>query len=114
MSALQVFKVIAAIGTILTGLISLIRPRSVTGFTGLAPDGPRGITEIRAVLGAFFVALGALPLILQVPETYQMLGYTYLTVGIVRIVSMIVDKSVMRSNVISVAVEVVFGIILIA
>jgi hypothetical protein len=60
---LQILKIIVAIGTIATGLISLIRPRSVTGFTGLVPKGPRGITEIRAVLGAFFVALGTVPLI---------------------------------------------------
>ena len=110
---LQILKIIAAIGTIATGLISLIRPRSVTGFTGLVPKGPRGITEIRAVLGAFFVALGAVPLILNEPATYQMLGITYLVVAVVRAASMMVDRSVERSNVISVVVEIVFGVILV-
>ena len=110
---LQILKIIAAIGTIATGLISLIRPRSVTGFTGLIPKGPRGITEIRAVLGAFFVALGAVPLILNEPATYQMLGITYLVVAVVRAASMMVDRSVERSNVISVVVEIVFGVILV-
>jgi hypothetical protein len=109
----RILQIIAAIGTIVTGLVSLIRPRSVTGFTGLSASGPRGITEIRAVLGGFFVALGAIPLILNVPETYQMLGITYLAVAAVRTASMIIDKSVMQSNVISVVVEIIFGIILI-
>jgi hypothetical protein len=109
----RILQIIAAIGTIATGLVSLIRPRSVTGFTGLSASGPRGITEIRAVLGGFFVALGAIPLILNVPETYQMLGITYLVVAVVRTASMIIDKSVVQSNIISVIVEIIFGIILV-
>ena len=113
MTMLQILKIIAAIGTIATGLISLIAPRSVTGFTGLSPKGPRGITEIRAVLGGFFVALGATPLIFNVPAMYEMLGITYLVVAVVRAASMIVDKSVERSDIISVVVEIIFGVILV-
>jgi hypothetical protein len=109
----RILQIIAAIGTIATGLVSLIRPRSVTGFTGLSASGPRGITEIRAVLGGFFVALGAIPLILDVPETYQMLGITYLAVAVVRTASMIIDRSVVQSNIISAVVEIIFGIILV-
>jgi len=109
----RILQIIAAIGTIATGLVSLIRPRSVTGFTGLNASGPRGITEIRAVLGGFFVALGAIPLILNVPETYQMLGITYLVVAAVRMASMIIDRSVVQSNIISLVVEIIFGIILV-
>ena len=113
MTILQILKIIAAVGTIATGLVSLIWPRSVTGFTGVSPTGPRGITEIRAVLGGFFIALGAIPLILNEPATYQMLGITYLVVALVRTASMIIDKSVVQSNIISVAVEVIFGVILV-
>jgi hypothetical protein len=110
---LQVLKIIAALATIATGLISLIRPRSVTGFTGLDPSGPRGITEIRAVLGGLFVALGAAPLLLNAPAAYRTLGIGYLVVGVARAVSMFVDHSVVRSNVISLAFEAVFGTILV-
>ena len=113
MTMLQILKVIAAIGTIATGLISLIRPQSVTGFTGLIPKGPRGITEIRAVLGAFFIGMGAAPLILNAPAAYRTLGISYLLVAVVRTASMIIDKSVERSNIISVVVEVIFGVILV-
>jgi hypothetical protein len=110
---IRVLQVIAALGTIATGLVSLIAPKSVTGFTGLAPQGGRGITEIRAVLGGFFIALGIAPLILNAGAAYRMLGIAYLVVGAVRAVSMIVDKSVMQSNLISLTVEVVFGVILV-
>jgi len=110
---IQILQIIAAIGTILTGLYSLLRPATLTGFTGLSPVGGRGITEIRAVLGGFFIALGVAPLILNSPVAYLMLGIAYLGVAIVRAVSMFTDKSVVQSNLISLAVEIVFGIILV-
>jgi len=110
---LQILQIVAAVGTIVTGLISLIWPRSVTGFIGLSAEGGRGITEIRAVLGGFFVALGAAPLILNAGAAYRMLGIAYLVVAAVRTVSMFVDRSVVSSNIISVAVEILFGIILV-
>jgi len=110
---LQILKIIAAVGTIVTGLVSLIWPRSVQGFTGLSAPGPRGITEIRAVLGGFFIALGAAPLILNAPAAYRMLGIAYLAVAAVRAVSMFMDKSVVQSNIISLAVEIIFGVILV-
>jgi hypothetical protein len=108
----QILQIIAAVGTIATGLVSLIVPKSVKGFTGLEAPGPRGITEIRAILGGFFVALGVVPLIVG-GETYLMLGITYLVVAGVRAVSMVVDKSVEQSNIISLIVEIIFGIILV-
>jgi hypothetical protein len=110
---IRILQIIAAVGTILTGVVSLLFPRSVTGFIGLDPVGGRGITEIRAVLGGFFIALGALPLILNKPTAYKMLGIAYLTVAVVRTISMFVDRSVVASNWISIAFEVVFGVILI-
>jgi hypothetical protein len=110
---LQILKIIVAVGTIATGIISLVRPNSVTGFTGLAPTGPRGVTEIRAVLGGFFIGLGIAVLVLNAKPAYQTLGIAYLVVGAVRAVSMwLLDGSVMQSNVISLIVELVFGIIL--
>jgi hypothetical protein len=65
------------------------------------------------VLGGFFVALGAVPLILGAPAAYQMLGIAYLVVAVVRSASMIIDKSVVQSNIISVLFEIVFGVILV-
>ena len=109
----QILQIIAAIATILTGLVSLFKPESVTGFTGLHPEGGRGITEIRAVLGGFFVALGAAPLFLNSPVAYTMLGIAYLGIAVVRGISLFVDKSVTQSNVISLVVEIIFGVILV-
>lgn len=113
MNIISILKIAASVGTIGTGLLALIKPRSVYGFTGLTAEGGRGITEIRAILGAFFIALGVVPLVYRQPETYMMLGIAYLAVGLVRLISMFVDKSVEKSNMISLIVEIVFGVILV-
>jgi hypothetical protein len=104
---------IAAGGTIATGLISLLAPQRVRGFTGLEVSGPRGLTEIRAILGGAFIGLGVAPLILGTAESYQVLGITYLVIGAIRGVSMGIDRSVVQSNVISLLVEVVLGVVLV-
>lgn len=113
MEFLQVLKIIIAAATILTGIISLFWPLKVRSFTGLEVQGGRGITEIRSILGAFFVGLGIAAIYFNIPETYQMLGFTYLVVAVVRGISMFIDKSIVSSNVISVIVEIIFGVILI-
>jgi hypothetical protein len=113
MNILKILQIVAVIGTIVTGLASMFWPRSVFGFTGLNAPGGRGITEIRAVLGGLFIGLGIAVFLLGTREVYQMLGIMYLAIGVVRAVSMVIDKSIVQSNIISLIVEAVFGIILV-
>ncbi len=110
---IKILQLIAVIATILTGLVSLVNPLSVQGFTGLTASGGRGITEIRSIFGGLFIGLGIAVLLLGTRETYQMLGIMYLAIGFVRIVSIFMDKSSVQSNWISVAAEIIFGIILV-
>ncbi|MFN2226477.1 MAG: DUF4345 family protein [Anaerolineae bacterium] len=112
MSFLEIVKVVIAAATILTGLVSLLRPRAVQGFTGLTAPGARGLAEIRAILGGAFIGLGLAPLILGFGQAYQMLGITYLVIAAARVVGLVVDGSTEGSNLISLAVEVVFGVVL--
>jgi hypothetical protein len=106
-------RVIGAVGTIITGIISLVRPLSVTGFTGITPDGPRGISEIRAVLGGLFIASGAAVLWLNNPVAYKTLGFAYLGTGLARLASIVIDESRDSSNVISAAWELLFGLVMV-
>ncbi len=113
MTVLEILQIILAVLTIATGLVSLIRPRAVMGFTGLVVPGARGITEIRAILGGGFVGLGVAPLILNAPEAYRMLGITYLVIAVARAAGLVLDRSVERSNLISLGFEIIAGILLI-
>jgi hypothetical protein len=112
MNFLLVLKVIAALGTAGTGLLALVKPTAVYGFTGLLADGPRGISEIRAIFGGLFIALGVAPFLFGAPA-YRVLGLGYLAIALVRLVSIFLDKSTASSNWISLAIEIVFGVILI-
>lgn len=109
---MHILHIIAAVATIATGLYALVRPKAVTPFTGLQATGPRGITEIRAVLGGFFVGLGIAPLLCNSADMYLMLGLAYLVVAVVRAASILLDKSWTSSNIISLAVEVILGVVL--
>lgn len=109
---IKILQLIAVIATILTGLVSLINPLGIQGFTGLTAPGGRGITEIRSILGGLFIGLGIAVFLLGTRETYQMLGIMYLAIGVVRFVSIFLDKSSTQSNWISLAVEIIFGVIL--
>ena len=111
---LNILKIIAALGTIVTWLFSLIKPLSVRGFTRLEVTEPRGITEICAVLGGFLIALGvAAPLLFGNMDMFLMLELAFCGVAAVRVFSMFLDKSPMQSNFNSLIKEVILGIILI-
>ena len=110
---IKILQILAAAATVATGRYSLLAPMKVRGFTGLELPGGRGVTEVRAILGGFFIALGAVPIIFGSPDMFLMLGIAYLVVAAVRFVSMFIDKSLVQSNYISVATEVLLGIILV-
>lgn len=110
---LKILQIISVIGTILTGLLSLIAPTKIEGFTGIHPVGGRGITEIRAIFGALFIGLGIAAFVLDKAVAYPMLGIMYLSIAVVRAISMLLDKSIDNSNVISLVIEIVIGIILV-
>ena len=110
---LQILKYVSAAATILTGAVSLFWPTKVLGFTGLDVVGGRGITEVRTILGALFIGLGAAVLFYNTPDAYRILGITYLVMAVVRAVSILLDRSAVSSNIISLAVEALIGIILV-
>jgi len=78
----------------------------------LKAEGPRVVSEIRAIFGGLFISLGLAPFFLGT-TAFVMLGYAYIAIAIVRLFSIIWDRSYARSNWISFAIEVVLGAILI-
>ena len=112
MDILLVLKIIAAVATIATGLLALLKPAATFGFIGLRADGARGISEIRSIFGGLFIALGVVPLIFA-GVVYQVLGIGYLAIAAARAFSIVFDRSYERSNWISLGIEIVLGIILV-
>jgi len=109
---LTILKIIFAIATVATGLLALIKPTAVYGFTGIKAEGARGISEIRAIFGGLFIALGVAPFIFG-ETAYLVLGLGYLVIAVVRLASIFIDRSRDSSNWISLGIEILFGVILI-
>ena len=112
MNILGILKIIAALATAATGVLVLIKPDAAYGFIGLTATGPRGVSEMRAIFGGLFIALGIAPLFLGA-TAYRMLGIGYLAIAAARLFSIFFDHSFDQSNWISLAIEIVFGIILV-
>jgi hypothetical protein len=71
------------------------------------------VTEIRTIFGAVFIGLGGAALLLFQPGAHLVVGITYLALAVVRTVSMVIDRSIDNSNIISGVTELLFGIIFI-
>ena len=112
MEFIQILKIIAALATVATGLLALVKPTATYGFIGLNAIGVRGVSEIRSIFGGLFIGLGLAPLFLGTPS-FQMLGIGYLAIATARTISIVFDKSYAQSNLISLVTEIVLGIILV-
>ncbi len=109
---MQIIHTIIQILTIATGILAILRPQIMADFTGLQMKSPRGIVEMQSGIGALFIALGAAPWILSHPIAYQMLGIAYLAIAAARFAAMMVHNSFERTNWISLAIEIIFGVLL--
>lgn len=108
----EIAQLVIAVVTILMGVWGVFFPSSVEAFVGLKAEEGRGRTEIRTVLGGMFIGMGAAPLILNHPIAFKTLGFAYLGMAIIRIPSMLVDRSTDSSNLMSAGLEAVFGVLL--
>lgn len=113
MTIILFLKYLAVVVTLATGILSIIWPKSIKGFTGLEASSPRATSEIRSVMGGVFLGLGIAAFALNTPQVYQMLGIGYAAIALVRAISIVVDRAAVRSNIISLATEIVLAVILI-
>ena len=107
-----ILKMIAALATAATGLLAFVKPAATYGFIGLNANGVRGISEIRAIFGGLFIGLGIAPFFLGA-AAYQMLGIGYLAIAAARAFSIVFEKSYAQSNLISLVIEIILGLILV-
>ncbi len=108
---ITILQFIAVIVTIVIGLFALVAPTRIEGFTGLKTVGGRGVAEIRAIFGGVFIGMGVATFLLDKSIAYPMFGVIYLAIGLVRVVTIFLDKSRQSSNLISVASELTFGVL---
>lgn len=112
MDAIKILQVAVLLMTVGIGILSLLRPQSITGFIGLQAPGPRGLSELRGIFGGLFIGVGLAALLLNSRDAYQVVGIGYLAIAVARTISIVYDRSYDQSNLISAVTEWVSGIIL--
>ena len=105
----DVFGPLGAILTIALGLLGLLAPLRAGRMVGLKPEGPRGLSELRATYGGLFAGLGLACLVLQAPAAYAVAACAWLGAALARLASMALDRNPSWLNAGGVALELVIG-----
>lgn len=105
---------LGALATFALGVMGLVRPGAAAAFVAIRPDGPMGVSEIRATYGGLFAALGLWALWSQSPMAFTTAGVAWIGAALGRTVSVAVDRSRSPRNLGAVAFEGVIGLALLA
>lgn len=73
------------------GVSAALRPRTLAGI-GVEATSPLGTSEIRAVFGGMFIALGLACIVLREPIVFAVVGAAWLGDVAVRLVSAVADR----------------------
>ncbi len=86
---------IVALLTLLTGVAAMVIPRSMMSLFGLTTvEGTNnGVSEVRAIIGGFFIGTGLACLLMAQPFTYFALGVAFFFAFIGRLVSFVFDRT---------------------
>jgi len=103
----------AAVNVIL-GCLGLLFPQQVSRVLAMRPEGPRGISEVRATYGGFFLGLGLGCLATQSDTVFLVAGSAWYGAAIARLMSVMADKSRSRENIIGFVVEATVGMMLLS
>lgn len=113
MSIVKLAHNLGCIITIILGLFGAFKPLIVAKFVGVIPDGKRGVEEIRATYGGLFIGLGLYALLAQKTAVFTVVGIGWLGAAIIRLLSIIFDKSRELKNLVGVAFEAIIGLLLV-
>lgn len=109
---MTILKLLAAALTVAYGIWAVFMPEKILSLVGLAAEGPRGITEARAALGALYIGLGVNCLWVRTPAVFATLGAGYAAMAAVRVIAIFTDDSADTSNLASLAIEALCSIVL--
>ena len=110
----ETLPVIGATITLIFGLLSLVMPLQVSRTLGIDPEGPLGLSEVRANYGGFFIGIGIACLIFRTPELFAAVGIAWIAAALIRLGSIRFDESRSGTNMTGLAVEAVTGLLFLA
>ncbi len=111
---ISALNVIAAVLTIGFGCFGWLAPRYTAAALDLDPTpSTMGLSEMRASVGALFVALGIGALLIATPTAYLMVGVAYAGAALGRATSLVLDKPPFQKAFVFFAIEALLALWLI-
>lgn len=104
---------VASAVMVLFGIGALLRPASLE-WVGIRATSPLGRSEVRAVFGGMFVALGAACLLTGEPIVFAVVGGAWLADVAVRSVSVVLDRVPLREAATVLAIGTAMGFALVS
>ncbi len=112
MTIIEIIQLVAAVVTAIFGVFALLRPQMLASAAGLRADSVRGAAEIRASWGGLFLGLGLAAIVLRTSDAYFVLGLSYGVTAGVRVINLLLDRSVFHPVVINIlAFEVISAVV---
>ncbi|RAM58442.1 hypothetical protein DS65_02205 [Mesotoga sp. SC_4PWL113PWK15] len=109
-----IIRFVVAVLTVVTGVYIVLKPESYAKLAEFSAGNARGKTEVKAIMGGTFIGLGVAPIVLLGAQiSFLFLGIVYLFIAATRIMSIFVDKSLTFTNLITLLVEIAFGLIMV-
>jgi hypothetical protein len=103
------FKIIGLFLNSLLGVTSLLLPVHMASLLGYGKNlTTLGATEFRATYGAFFISLGIFGFYFNTPEVTKLIGLSWLSAGIVRLIIFFFNRKDVKANLLGLLIE--FGI----
>lgn len=105
-------KRIIALASVIFGIVALLRPQQTANAAFLGADTPRVAAEIRASWGGMFIGLGIAVILIGSYDAYLVFGIAYGLTALVRIVTWLMDSSIIsRQAIIILVFEIVSAIV---
>jgi hypothetical protein len=98
-----------SVATFGLGVFGLFWPKAAATMVGIVPEGERGLSEVRATYGGFFLAMGLYATIWQSNEVFRGLGLAWLAAAAARAFSFVKDDSRSGANVGGIVMEAAIG-----
>ncbi len=100
---------IAAILTVMFGLVGFFKPRMITANQQIELGSPMAMSEARVVFGGLHLGSGIMALALQEPLIYMTLGAAWSVGLLARFYSMFVDKTSFQHSLPGIVIDAVMA-----
>lgn len=112
MTNVMIIRIIAAVASIIFGIVALLIPERIADLFSLKADTAEGQAEIRASWGGTFIGLGIAVLYLNTDDAYFVFGIAYAIMALVRSGNWLRDKSLInRTSALIIGFEIISAII---